>query len=126
MKKMLLAAAMAASVSGAPAAADIQYQLRAVVQPYCEVQSMQVADFQTLSAIEVTTRCNMESFRLEVLSGSQGLEIVQAASSQASLRSAGSGQLSVRLRSPGAQTFTIQLAHPLEHGEQVNLRLMPV
>ncbi len=127
MKKMLLAAAIAAGVSG-PAAAlsDVRIELRARVAPVCSVQSMNLVSDSDLSRVAVTTSCNTQHFRMLMLSGAQGLPIRAATSPQATLNTDGAGELAVNLHRPGVQSFVLELESPLDPGQGVQIEIMPV
>lgn len=127
MKKMLLAAAVAAGMSGpALALPDVRIELRARVAAVCNVQSMNLVNDADLSRVAVTTSCNTQHFRIQMASGAQGLPIRHATSPDATLRAAGAGELAVSLNIPGLQTFLIELDSPLEPGQDVHIEIVPV
>lgn len=124
--KRILAALTSTALLGGVAYPQVTINLRASVTPSCTVQAVDLIDEADTARIAITTLCNTENFQLAMASNAQAVAIQSAMSPQAAIRPAGAGELAVRLYTPGAQTFHVQLDQPLAPGQGVNIQIVPV
>jgi hypothetical protein len=122
MRSVALALVISTLAAGS-ALADIRIELRAQVQASCGVVDIDAPVGGDLSRLQLTTVCNSEQFNIVLMGPDGPIEVVSATSDQASV-SAGSNQMAVMLRAPGAQTFDVQLADELASAEGLSIQIV--
>lgn len=124
MRSVALALVMSTLTAGS-ALADIRIELRAQVQASCGVVDIDSPVGGDLSRLQLTTVCNSEQFNIVLMGPDGPIEVVSATSAEASV-SAGSNQMAVMLRAPGAQTFDVQLASDLVDVDALSIQIVAV
>ena len=111
MKLAIAILSTAALLAPIAAQAEVRINLRARIQPQCQVLSVDA--IAGANDIVVRTACNVEQFALEVVEPNGSL-VETVGGDNAAVSRLGDGAIGVAVENPGFQTIRITLAAPMD------------